>query len=104
MKDEQEQGTGKGEIDGTWRCTFFGIHSAEDAETQKQGVEENEGGCRDDSQPPVVEEEQDGPYPHTCSDVDDFAGQDIIQIRLFCVLSPSSRCFTPFSFSLPSLL
>src|SRR5579864_6287127 len=55
MKDKKQKRTGEGKIDGAGGCAFFRIHRAEDVVAQKEGVEDDKGGCGDDGELPVIE-------------------------------------------------
>lgn len=73
MEEKQQEGARKGEIDGAGCGSLFRVHGAEDVVAQEEGVKDDESGGWDDGEPPVVEEYQYDPNPHTCADVDKFS-------------------------------
>ena len=75
VKDEKQKRTREGKIDGARGCALFRVHGAEDVVAQEDGVEDDKAGCRDDGELPVIEEEQDDPYPHARANVNEFAGK-----------------------------
>ncbi len=75
VKDEKQKRTGEGKIDGARGCALFRVHGAEDVVAQEDGVEDDKAGRGNEGELPVIEEEQDDPYPHTRANVNELTGE-----------------------------